>query len=149
MSKNPLVRLTKLLLDFMFYCGILVCISVPLIFHVVGDYYSIFKKYYLPFSIIFIVAGIFALLILLELRRMFRSLMHENPFVIENVRSLKNMGVYSFMIAICMILRLIFIVTPAELILVLVFLIAGLFSAVLSLVFDRAVSYKEENDLTI
>jgi len=59
------------------------------------------------------------------------------------------MGICSFVISICMIFRLVFIITPAELLLVGVFLIAGLFSIVLSLVFDRAVSYKEENDLTI
>jgi hypothetical protein len=95
------------------------------------------------------IAGIFALIILWELRKMFKSVMKENPFVIENVISLKRMGICSFVITICMLLRLVFIITPAELILVAVFLIAGLFSAVLSLVFDRAVSYKEENDLTI
>lgn len=149
MSKNPLVRLTKYLLDFMFYSGILVCLTVPFTFKVVGEYYSIFEKFYLPFCIIFMIAGIFALIILWELRKMFKSVMKENPFVIENVISLKRMGICSFVITICMLLRLVFIITPAELILVAVFLIAGLFSAVLSLVFDRAVSYKEENDLTI
>ena len=39
--------------------------------------------------------------------------------------------------------------TPAVMIIILVFLIAGLFSKVLSQVFDRAVAYKLENDLTI
>lgn len=149
MSRNPLVRITKLLLDFMFYSGILVCLSVPLLFKMVGEIYSIFKQYYLPFCIIFMIAGVFAIIILRELRKMFQTVMQENPFVIENVISLKRMGICSFVITICMMLRLIFVITPAELILVAVFLIAGLFSAVLALVFDRAVSYKEENDLTI
>ena len=39
--------------------------------------------------------------------------------------------------------------TPAVLVVILVFVIAGLFSRVLAGVFDRAVSYKLENDLTI
>ncbi len=149
MSKNPLVRVTKLLLDFMFFVGIAVCIAVPLIFKFAGKYYSIFEKYYLPFCILYMIAGIFALIILWELRKMFRSVMQENPFVTGNVISLKRMGVCSFIISLSMLLRLAFIITVAELILVLVFLIAGLFSAVLSMVFDRAVTYKEENDLTI
>ena len=40
-------------------------------------------------------------------------------------------------------------VTLASLTMILVFLIAGLFSRVLAQVFDRAVSYKEETDFTI
>ena len=39
--------------------------------------------------------------------------------------------------------------TPAVMIIILVFLIAGLFSKVLGRVFERAVEYKLENDLTI
>jgi hypothetical protein len=48
-----------------------------------------------------------------------------------------------------MAVKLFFVITPATLILVLVFIIAGLFSHVLSQVFDQAVAYKFENDLTI
>jgi len=149
MSRNPLVRITKLLLDFMFYFGILICLTVPFIFKVIGRYYTIFEEFYLPFCIIFMVSGVFALLLLWELRKIFKTVMLENPFLVENVVSLQRMGICSFVISICMIFRLVFIITPAELLLVGVFLIAGLFSIVLSLVFDRAVSYKEENDLTI
>jgi hypothetical protein len=149
MSKNPLVRFTKILLDFMFFAGILVCLTVPVSFQLVGRYYSIFHKYYLPFCIVFMIAGIFALIILWELRNMFHSVIRENPFVIENVRSLKIMGICAFVISGCMVVRLIFVITPAALVLVAVFLIAGLFSLVLSMVFDQAVTYKQENDLTI
>ena len=39
--------------------------------------------------------------------------------------------------------------TPGMLAIVCVFLLAGLFSLVLAQVFDRAVSYKQDNDLTI
>jgi hypothetical protein len=48
-----------------------------------------------------------------------------------------------------MLTRLLFVITPAALVLVAVFAIAGLFSLVLSQVFDQAVTYKQENDLTI
>lgn len=149
MSKNPLVRITKFMLEFMFYSGIIVCITVPFTFWYVGRYFSVFKTYYLPFCIIFMISGLFALGILMELRRIFRTVISENPFVSENVVSLKRMGICSFIISVCMAARLFFVVTPAALVLVLVFLIAGLFSHVLSLVFDQAVTYKQENDLTI
>jgi hypothetical protein len=149
MNKSFLVRFTKACLDFMFFSGILVTLTVPVSFHYVGEFYSIFTKFYLPFTIIFIIAGIFAVLILKELRSMFATVLKGDPFVKGNVISLKRMGMCSFIISLSMVVRLIFVVTPAALVLVAVFLIAGLFSLVLSLVFEQAVIYKEENDLTI
>ncbi|MFR7841817.1 MAG: hypothetical protein ACLU3U_01230 [Gallintestinimicrobium sp.] len=59
------------------------------------------------------------------------------------------MGICSFCIAAVTALRLFLYLTPAVLITILVFVIAGLFSLVLSRVFDAAVTYKLENDLTI
>ena len=149
MSKNPLVRLTKFILDFMFFTGIIVCAAVPFIFQFIGRFYRVFREFYLPFCIIFMIAGVFALIILWELRSMFKTVMKEDPFVRENVRSLKRMGVSAFCIAAVMLARLLFVITPAALVLVAVFSIAGLFSLVLSQVFDQAVTYKLENDLTI
>lgn len=149
MKLNPLVRFTKYLLDFMFIAGIIICVGVPFIFQIAGRFYSIFTTYYVPLCIIFMIAGIFALFILWNLRQMFKTVILENPFVRENVRALKRMGICAFMIALIMAIRLFIVITPAALVLVLVFLIAGLFSLVLSLVFDQAVTYKEENDLTI
>lgn len=149
MSMNPLVRFTKVLLDFMFYSGIVVCITVPFSFRFVGRYYKIFDRFYLPLCIIFIIAGIFALAILWELRRIFQTVIKGDPFVRENVRSLKRMGICAFAISLAMATRLFFVITPAALVLVAVFSIAGLFSLVLSQVFDQAVTYKQENDLTI
>lgn len=149
MKSKSITKMTKLLLDFMFYTGIIVCIGVPYLLHVAGDYFSIFRKNYMPFTIIFIIAGILGLLILRELRKMFRTVLSENAFCRENVISLQKMGVYAFVIAIDMTIRLIFVITPAALVIILVFLVAGLFSLVLSQVFDQAVQFKEENDLTI
>lgn len=149
MNNSPLIRITKFILDFMFYTGIVICATVPLLFKQAGKYYSIFREFYLPFCIIFIIAGIFALIILWELRRIFKTVVKGDPFVRENVRSLNKMGISSFCIALVMLGRLFFVITPAALVLVAVFAIAGLFSLVLSQVFDQAVTYKQENDLTI
>jgi hypothetical protein len=133
----------------MFYTGIVVCVTVPFLFQWVGNYYRIFDQYYLPFCIIFMIAGVFALVILWELRNMFKTVINEDPFVKENVTSLKRMGICAFFISAAMATRLFIVITPAAMVLVAVFLIAGLFSLVLSQVFDQAVTYKQENDLTI
>ena len=149
MSKNPLIKFTKILLDFMFFSGIIVCGTVPFTFKFVGGYYNVFDKFYLPFCIIFIIAGVFALLIILELRKIFKTIIIGDPFVKGNVISLKRMGICAFIISGSMAARLLFVITPAAMVLVAVFLIAGLFSLVISLVFDQAVTFKQENDLTI
>lgn len=146
---SKLTSLTKILLDFMYYAGIIVTILVPAIIKLYGNYNSYFAENILWLSIIFMLSGLLAILILRELRKMFKSVLADNCFIRENVISLTKMGTYSFGIALITCCRLFLYLTPAVLIVILVFVIAGLFSKVLSRVFDRAVTYKEENDLTI
>ena len=59
------------------------------------------------------------------------------------------MGNWSFFIALMSVVRCIVFVTIAMGVVILVFGIAGLFSKVLAYVFEEAVRYKEENELTI
>lgn len=148
--EDRLTKVTKFILDVMFFGGILVTATVPLTFYWYGKLCnSWFQKYYIQLCILFMVSGVLAVLILGELRKMFKTVLADNCFVRENVVSLRKMGTYSFMIGAVTAFRLPLYVTPAAMIIVLVFIIAGLFSKVLSRVFDKAVSYKEENDLTI
>ena len=147
--KDRLTRGTKLLLDFMYYSGIFVTLTLPVSIHIYGRFNSYFKRFYLPLCIIFFISGILAIMIIGELRKMFRSVLADDCFVRENVLSLKKMGNYSFLISLVTFFRLFIYFTPAVCVIVLVFVIAGLFSKVLSQVFDKAVTYKLENDLTI
>lgn len=147
--KDRLTLYTKYLLDFMFYAGILVIITLPLSIRFYGRYNSYFAQFWIQMVLLFGASGIFAVLIIRELRRMFRSVLEDDCFIRENVVSLKRMGTYSFCIAAITAGRLFLYLTPAVLIVILVFVIAGLFSKVLAGVFDTAVSYKLENDLTI
>ncbi len=144
-----LVRFTKGLLDIMFYLGILVTLAVPVLFRWVGRYLEDFRTYYVPQTILYMLSGVASLLIILELRRMFATVLEDNAFVMENVRSLRRMAWCSFLIAALSIARLFYAPTPATAVVVLVFFIAGLFSLVLGQVFEKAIRYKEENDLTI
>ena len=80
---------------------------------------------------------------------MLTTVLQDDCFVQANVVSLRRMGTYSFLIALITAGRLLIYLTPAVLVVILVFTIAGMFSKVLAHVFDRAVHYKEENDLTI
>ena len=88
-------------------------------------------------------------MIVRELRKIFATVLKENCFVTENVVSLRKMGKWSFFIALMSIVRSIVYLTVAMLVVILVFVIAGLFSMVLAGVFEEAIRYKEENDLTV
>lgn len=160
MKEIKVTKITKKILDFMFYAGIVVCITLPLSMKFLGEYFPVYDLFYLPMVLLFFIAGVFGVLIILELRRMFRTVLNEDCFVKENVVSLRRMGTYSFCIAVIITIRFVMVidpanlgyaivVSPASLVIILVFIIAGLFSKVLSSVFDQAVTYKLENDLTI
>lgn len=147
--KDKLTLFTKYLLDFMFYSGIVVIATLPLSFRYYGKYNVYFKENYASMCVIFALSGIFAILIIQQLRRMFLTVINDDCFVRENVIRLEKMSIYSFFIAVITACRLFIYLTPAVLIIILVFVIAGLFSKVLAGVFDKAVTYKLENDLTI
>lgn len=147
--KDRLTVTTKRLLDLMYYAGILVTATLPLSIRFYGKYNSYFADNYIPLILLFFISGTLAILIIYELRKMFRSVLDDDCFIPENVISLRRMGTYSMLIALITAGRLFLYITPSVLIVILVFVIAGLFSKVLSRVFDRAVTYKLENDLTI
>ena len=147
--KDRLTLFTKFLLDVMFYAGIIVIITLPLSIKFYGHYNSYFADNYYSLCVILFLSGIFAILIIQQLRKMFSTVINNDCFIRENVVSLERMSIYSFFIAVITACRLFIYLTPAVLIIILVFVIAGLFSKVLAGVFDKAVTYKQENDLTI
>lgn len=147
--KDRLILFTKYLLDFMYYAGILVILTLPFSIRYYGKYNSYFKENFYSLLVVLFLSGIFAVLIIRELRKMFQSVLNDDCFIRENVKSLEQMSIYSFFIAVITACRLFIYITPSVLIIILVFVIAGLFSKVLSQVFDKAVTYKLENDLTI
>lgn len=149
MKKDTLIKLTKYLLDFMFFSGIAVTASLPITIKILGSFFETVHAHYLESLVIYFVLGIAAVVILRELRRIFKTVMEKNCFVRDNVISLDKMCKWSFFIVLMSIVRTLVYVTPAMLVVILVFTIAGLFSKVLSFVFEEAVGYKEENDFTI
>lgn len=149
MKKQLLTKWVKYLLDFMFYCGILVTVTLPFSLKFIQKYYEPLMENYEESVIIYFVLGVSALVLIRELRRIMRTVLNEDCFVMENVVSLRKMGNWSFFIAGMSVVRSIVYLTVAMLVVILVFVIAGLFSKVLAMVFEEAVHYKEENDLTI
>ncbi len=149
MKKDTLIKLTKYILDFMFLGGIVVTVTLPFSVKWLEQYIERMQGHYGEIVIIYFVLGIAAVKIIWELRKIFKTVIDKNCFVQENVVSLDKMSKWSCFIVIMSIVRSVVYVTIAMGVVILVFTIAGLFSKVLSFVFEEAVGYKEENDFTI
>ena len=149
MNRDTIIKITKYLVDFMFGMGILVTLTLPWSIKWAGKYLEQLTENYGEIVTIYFVLGILALAIIWELRKMFRTVLAKNCFVRENVASLKHMCYYSGLIVLMSIVRTIVYTTIAMLVIILVFVIAGLFCQVLAQIFDEAINYKEENDMTI
>lgn len=149
MKKETLIKLTKYFLDFMFFGGIVVTATLPFSLKLLGKYLERVAENYGEVLIIYFVLGIAAVVIIRELRKIFKTVLERDCFVHENVESLKKMGKWSFFIVLMSIVRSFVYLTMAMAVIILVFTIAGLFSMVLAFVFEEAVGFKEENDLTV
>ena len=144
------IKFTKYLLDIMYFGGFVVLITLPATIKFLGKYYSsVITKNFTLMLFVFGISGILGILIIGQLRRMMRTVIEDSCFVYGNVESLHKMAMMSIGIVIMFIFKLFFVPTPATGIIILVFFIAALFSQVLADVFEKAVNYKEENDLTI
>ena len=148
-QKLDLTRCTKLLLDLMYYGGMVVTITLPFSLNFIGRYLERVRRNYEEAVIIYFILGIAAIALIGELRKIFKTVLEQDCFVESNVTSLRKMGNISFFIVVMSIVRSVVYVTMAMGVVILVFVIASLFSKVLAMVFEEAVRYKEENDLTI
>ena len=158
---SMLNRIMKYLLDVLLCGGAVLWVALPFLVPRLWRYYrsvvlgiaessvNADGSGYTPMLISVMLAGALALLILYELRKMMITVLRDDCFVESNVVSLRRMGIYAFLIAGIYACRLFLLFTLTGLTVTVVFVIAGLLSEVLARVFERAVSYKLENDLTI
>lgn len=150
MRNEKIVRATKLILDFMFFSGSMVVVTLPWTLNLAGRYYdAVILEQYVPMLLTLAVSGIFGILIVGQLRKMMRTVVSGSCFVYENVKSLRLMTGFSLCISAAFLIEMFFVPTIATVVIVVIFFVAALFSQVLSQVFGEAVRYKEENDLTI
>jgi hypothetical protein len=150
-GKKSLASLIKYGLNLTLFGGIGVFISLPISFkwYISTTYGTIDGRIYVFLLGLLYVTGVFALLIVNEIRKIFNSLDGKDPFIMENVSSLKMMSIYSFIISFCYILKVFIFNSISNMIIIMIFVIAGLFSIILSEVFEQAVEDKQENDYTV
>lgn len=150
METYKVVRFTTWILNFMFFSGIVVIVTLPFSLKLAGMYYDeMIARRYIPMLVIMAAAGVLGVMIINQLRKMMKTVENGLCFVDNNVVSLRRMGIFSLCITVDFIVKMFVVPSFATCIIILVFFIAALFSRVLSLVFAEAVKVKEENDLTI
>lgn len=150
LDEKGLSGIVKRFLDLIFFGGIAIILSLPFLLKWYLDLFirntSELYWFLLPFLFL---TGFCALLIINELRRIFRTFNRMDPFRMDNVKSLRVMAVSAFTIALLYIVKIIFFNSFLTIVLTMVFIIAGFFTFILAEVFRQAVIVKAENDLTI
>ena len=91
MKKETIIKLTKYILDFMFFGGIVVTVTLPFSIKFLEQYIERMQGHYGEIVIIYFVLGIAAVKIIWELRKIFKTVIDKNCFVQENVMSLDKM----------------------------------------------------------
>lgn len=155
---NPSFKLLTKLLTFSMYLlmafAAVVLLSLPSItrwyirlditFYVLDG-----NKMYYYILIMLYIAGFCAIVVLNELRKIFKTCSLDNPFITQNVRSLRIIGIMSLVITLLFSTKIFIINSFFTMIVVFIFLLATLFCYVLAELFKSAIQYKAENELTI
>jgi len=150
LEKNRIRHLiTKILVDIMFFGGIATTAAVPFIIPWLLRLTAVSYDHRTAYTFIFIGSGICGTYIMFQLRRMFKTLVGGNPFVAQNVSSLRKCAVASAIIALIFVVRLVMWFTIAASLVVIVFAMLSLFALTIKDLFKQAVIYKEETDWTV
>jgi len=150
MEKSSIIhRVTKILLDIMFFGGIVACIALPFALPTLMRFIGVSILFRMPYTFILLSSGICSVFIVYQLRRMFQTMLGGNPFVMENVSGLRRCAVASALIALIFLIRLLFWFTIASSIIVVIFALLSLFSLAIKDLFKQAVAYKEDADWTV
>lgn len=142
-------KLTYSLLNITFIMAIICTVAMPFLSKTINNYYNYSDLNLTVFTAIVTVSGIFAAVLLYNLKTVYKTFAEDNPFVLKNVKYLNAIAFSCSGITLCYIVKAIFLFTPATLMVVLVFGLSILLAISLRDLFKKAVEYKEENELTI
>lgn len=143
--------LLLLLINFLTLVFLPLIISRVISIDIGNGYTSLFvnKPLFYYFLVLLYIVGIIALVILNDLRLLFKSCLEFDVFTHVNVNRLGRMAIMAFIISFLFLTKVFVVNSIMTIIVVFVFFMASVFCLVLTLLFDQAVHYKEENDLTI
>ena len=150
LGEKGLSGLVKYFLDLVLIGGIVIFVSLP---YSLSWYFDVIYRinnevYWFLLGFLYI-SGFFCLVTVYEMRKIFKTLNRKDPFMADNVKSLKRIAFASFIISACYVVKIFVFNSFLTIILAMIFIIAGLFTVILAEVFRQAVEFKQENDLTI
>lgn len=151
-GKNSLATFMKYFLLLLEGAAVVILLGLP---KFLGCYLnwieSVFYSKTLYYSLVAIlyITGFLSVLIVDTLRKLFTTMEEANPFIRKNVTALRRMGIYAFIVGGAYFAKIFFLNSFMTIIAVFIFFIAGIFCIVLADLFNQAIIYKEENDLTI
>ncbi len=147
-KQDNLKKLTKLLVNSIFYFGVAVTVTIPFWTRYFYEFVKLETRYYPFMTVVLFIFGACAIYILYNLMSIYKTL-DNNPFVEKNIKYLLNMGKACFIIFFVAVVKIFFVPTLATVIIIAVFGMAGLFCLTIKDLFSKAVSYKQDNDMTI
>jgi hypothetical protein len=149
-SQKGLSGIVQHFIELILLGGILVVLGLPFILKwyigLLSGRTSEVYAFLLPFLY---VTGIFAIICVNELRKVFKTINRMDPFRMDNVKSFRTMSVCCFVIAAAYVVKIFTFNSFLTIVLFMAFVIAGFMLLILSEVFRQAVIVKEENDLMI
>jgi len=152
LKESAASKILRIILYIVFVEGIALTVTMPFMIdtymRILYDAYELREGYKIFITVFLMLVGILGLFIVLELIIMLRTML-KNPFVKRNVKSLNIIGITAFITAILFFVKCFLYVTFLTLIFGICLVIFGLFAFTLANLFNKAVEYKEENDLTI
>lgn len=147
-GKKSLSNFIEICLKIVFIIGIIIYLTLPFLLNQYIEYFNPVLNYTAALVMLY-TSGIPALVIVWEFIKMFGTLKKDKPFILENVKCLRVVSLCSLIISIIYIIGMFFIVSVFEIIAIAIFIIAWLGTYVLAELLEKAIEYKEENDLTI
>lgn len=120
--------------------------SIPAItLHYPGEPELLYEKY----LILLAVSGVMALLILWQARAILHIINKGNPFVNETVKRFRIIGIECLILAAFYFVSIFFIAKFFMALVFITFSVVGMILFVFAQIFEQAIAYKEENDMTI
>lgn len=150
MRKENLSLFLRWVLEAVFVAGILFLIFLN---HLLASYYlwyfGGFNMFYKSMAILLYIAGLDGLVIIRLLIGLFNDIHRQNPFVIKNANRLKYIAICCFVACAAFLIHCFMYPSVFRAMVTFVIFIAALACLVVSQLFQQAVGYKSENDLTV
>lgn len=148
--KEKLAAVVKYILEFILVGVVVMVLGLPIILKICFDDYSWTAGENYWFLLVFLwITGVLYFGVVYELRKMVVRLIHREPFMRENVDSLKRIAVLALLISAMYVIKIVFYISFLTVIVTMMAVLIGLFALILAEVFRQAIEVKEENDLTI